>query len=171
MLLYNQTKKHLSWKMGEQFECAPWGHVSIPDELVDAVKGRGLPLDVTPVAPELRAQARVEDQQSADREAPLHALRKAADEAQASERSAKAEVERLQISLGEATAARAVAEKALAEKSDELSRAMSEKAAAEGLLAEAGSQATASEERALKAEALLAEAQKPQAKQDKQKRD
>lgn len=169
MRLYNQTKKHLSWKMGEHFECAPWGHVSVPDELLDAVKSRGLPLDVTPVAPELRAQARVEDQQNADREAPLHALRKAADEALASERSAKAEVERLQVALGAANEARSAAEKALAEKSEELARALSEKSAAESLLTESASQATAAEERALKAEALLADG-KP-SKPEKSKKD
>lgn len=170
MRLHNQTKKHLSWKMGEQFECAPWGHVIVPDEMVSAVKSRGLPLDVTPVAPEMRAQARVEDQQAAEREAPLHALRKAADEALAGERTAKEEVERLQIELSQANEARREAESLLVAKNGELSRALSDKAAAESLLVDASSLATASEERALKAEALLGETQKS-SKPDKPKRD
>lgn len=168
MRLYNQTKKPLSWKMdGEIYECESWGAILIPDEIVYAVKARGLPLDVTPVAPELRAQERIADQHAANRDAPLHALKKAVDDAQAAQRAAKAEVESLQVELSKAREHGHDLAEQLTAKGDALARAVSEKEAAESLLSEAGKRATDAEERAIRAEAMLAELQKEPASQPK----
>jgi hypothetical protein len=168
MRLYNQTKHNLSWKIdGVQYECEAWGPIRIPDELLYAIKSRGLPLDVTPVAPEHRAQARIADQEESDREKPLLALKKAADEAQANERSAKQEVERLQVELGAANDTVRELRDIVTVAREECNRLTGEKVAAESLLSEAGKRATDAEERAIKAEALLAELQKEPASQTK----
>jgi chromosome segregation ATPase len=161
MRLHNQGKNALSWDMGgERFSCEPWGAIEIPDALVSAVRSRGLPLDVTPVAPELRAQVRVADERAASDAAPLLALRKQADDAQASERAAKAEVEALSVELSAERGKLRDAREQNAELAKKLKAAAADKEAAERLLTEASAQATASEERAIKAEALLAERSK-----------
>lgn len=170
--LYNQTKNALSWKMGdppEVYECEPWGSVDIADDLVWAAHSRGLPLDITPVAPELRARTRVADEQAANQDAPLRALKEAAEAAEASERAAKLELGRVQVELNEAREALRESNELVTKLGRDLGQAKSDKDAAESLLVESGAQATASEERAMRAEAMLSDAQKSPAKPDKQK--
>jgi hypothetical protein len=158
MRLYNQTKHNLRWDMsGHVFTAEPWGHVHVPDEFVDAVKSRGLPLDIAPVPPEARAKVRIADQAAADQEAPLRALKAQLDDAQASERSAKEELERMSVELSKARAdLRSEQEQALNMLS-EIERMKADLDAANKLVAEHAAKAAASEERAIKAEAVKAE--------------
>lgn len=158
MRLFNQSKNQLGWSMnGERYGCEPWGPVEVPDELVAAVKSRGLPLDVAPVAVELRAQARIADEQAEAAEAPLRALRQQCDDAQASERSAKEELARLSSEL---TAARDELrrERDRAAKLEvELKRVSADKDSAEALMSEQAKKAAEADAARIKAEALLTE--------------
>lgn len=170
MRLYNQSKRALSWSMGEtRYECEPWGPVDVPDELVAAIKSRGVPLDSVAVLPELRAQVRIADEQNANRDAPLHALRNAASEAKAGEQAAKLTLDAVRLELDAVRAQLRESNAAGVTLKDQLTRAVAEKAVIEALLEEAGKQAAAHEERAIRSDALLAEALLENAKHEKPK--
>lgn len=161
MRLYNQTKKSLEWSMGaESFSCEAWGSVEISDELAPFAKARGLPLGVSPVAPEQRAQAQIAEAVEAGKGDALRALRDQLDESKASERAAREEIARLGVELSE-TRERARKSEALTEKlTGDLARLRADKQAAEELLSAEGVRATDAETRAIRAEALLADAPK-----------
>ena len=115
MRMYNQSDKSLSWKMGNshgprtQYGCAPYGHVDIFEEHVEAAKVRGLPLAVDAVEPKVRAQreraaakatadASSEAQaleMAAELETQLNAVRKTVEEQHGTIRQSAAQVERL----------------------------------------------------------------------------
>lgn len=167
MLLFNQSKNQLSWDMnGVVYGCEPWGTVDVPDEFVPAVRSRGLPLGPVQVAPEIRAQERIAEEQAAATQAPILALRKEADEAKARERAAVEELERTQAERDQARKALREAQAETDAVKARLQRSEADRIAAEKLLSDASAQATESEARAIKAEALLAERSK---KPDKQK--
>jgi hypothetical protein len=158
MRLFNQGKNQLGWSMGGVgFSCEPWGVVEVPDEFIESVKSRGLPLDVAPVAAELRAQVRIADEQAGAREAPLLALRQQADDAAASERAAKEELARCSSEL---TAARDELRRArdqIGTLEADLKRVTADKASAERLMSEHADKAAEADAGRIKAEALLAE--------------
>jgi hypothetical protein len=158
MRAFNQTKNRLGWSMaGVRYECEPWESVELKDPLYAAARKLGIPLDVAPVAPELRAAVRIAEERQASQEAPLHALKALADSAQASERAAKEELGRLSVELSQARSDLREANERLVRMRDELARIKADREAAEALVSETAAQATAAEERAIKAEALHAE--------------
>lgn len=170
MRLYNQSKKALSWSMGDvRYECEPWGPVDVPDELVAAIQSRGVPLDSVAVLPELRAQVRIADEQNANRDAPLHALRNAASESKAAEQAAKLTLDAVRLELDAVRVQLRESNANAVTLKDQLTRAVAEKAVVETLLEEAGKQAAAYEERAIRSDALLAEALLENAKSEKPK--
>lgn len=143
MKLFNQIKRPLSWDMGGvKYACEGFGPVDIPDHLVEICKRRGLPLDVSPVPAETRAQRRVSEEIEAARSDDLKLLKDEALAAKASEAAAKGELAKCQVEL---SAANERCRKLV----DELEQACSERDSAhadvkatEALLAEA----TASQE-------------------------
>jgi hypothetical protein len=160
--LYNQSKNQLGWSMGGvAYSCEPWGVVEIADELVSAAVSRGLPLGPVQVSPEERAQVRIADERAASDQAPLLALKAQLEQAQASEREARAELGRVSVDLSTAKNALREAGELNEKLGDKVRRLESDKAAAEQLLTEADKRATDAEARAIKSEALLTERDKP----------
>lgn len=93
MKLYNQTKNALRWDLSMTvYTCAPYGEVEVPDMFVMSCKARGLPLDVTPVAPEVKANESLEGASEAAKKDQIFALQKSLGEAVASEKVAKIEL-------------------------------------------------------------------------------
>ncbi len=93
MKLYNQTKNFLKWDLSlTQYTCEPYGEVEVPDMFVMHCKKRGLPLDITPVAPEVKASKSLEGASEAAKKDEIVALQKTLSEALASEKSAKDEL-------------------------------------------------------------------------------
>lgn len=166
MRLFNQTKNALSWEMGGvRYTCEPWSSVELDDALVSHARSRGLPLDVAPVAPETRAQVRVADERAAADQAPLLALKKAADDAQAAEREAKRALEQLSVDLSNARGQLREANQIIESQRGQIQRLTADKEAAEQLMSAAEQKATEAEARAIKAEALHAErAERPKGK-------
>jgi hypothetical protein len=158
MRLYNQTKNQLGWSLGgKKLEAEPWGPVDIPDALAAAVRKMGLPLGIAPVAPEHRALVRVADEQAAAAAEPLRVLKAAADAAQAGERAAKEELERMSVELGSVRGELRQARESITDLKGRLKQALADKGAAEALLSETAANAEASEARAIKAEAMRGE--------------
>lgn len=103
MKLFNQIKQPLSWDMGgRRYACEGFGPVDVPDHLAELCKRRGLPLDVSPVAPETRAQRRVGEEIEAARSDDLKLLKNEALAAKAAEAAAKSELAKCQVALSEA---------------------------------------------------------------------
>lgn len=162
MRLYNQTKKTLSWSMGvASFTCEPWGSVELSDDLAPFAMARGLPLDVSPVAPEQRAQQQIAEAVEAGKSDALRALRDQLDASKSAERAARDEIARLGVELSDARERATKAEEDARKLSGECSRLKADKQAAEELLAAEGVRATDAETRAIQAEALLSDAKKP----------
>jgi hypothetical protein len=102
MKLYNQTKNHLRWAISlTQYQCEPWGEVTVPDMFVEHCKARGLPLSTVPVAAEVRAGTNLEDATAAARKDEIVALQKTVSEATASEKVAKAELDKALATISE----------------------------------------------------------------------
>lgn len=102
MKLFNQIKQPLSWGMGDtRFTCEGFGAVDVPDHLVDLCKSRGLPLDVSPVPAETRAQRRVSEEIEAARSDDLKLLKDEVSAAKAAEATAKGELAKCQVALSE----------------------------------------------------------------------
>jgi chromosome segregation ATPase len=103
MKLFNQIKRPLSWAMGGvKYACEGFGPIDIPDHLVETCKRRGLPLDVSPVPAETRAQRRVSEEIEAARSDDLKLLKDEAAATKASETAAKGELAKCQVQLSEA---------------------------------------------------------------------
>src|SRR4051812_45135412 len=76
MRLFNQTSNHLKTDLeGHAFECEPWGSVEIEESLVEHALKRGMPLGTIPVAPEVKAHARVEEAAKETRDELVEGLR------------------------------------------------------------------------------------------------
>lgn len=94
MLLYNQTRKPLSWDAGgKAYKWDPFGTCDVPVELVSHLRAQKVPVDVTPVAPQAKAAQVVEDQRSATRKDEVHILTEALRVARDDVATAKATVE------------------------------------------------------------------------------
>lgn len=66
MELHNQTRNALNFSIGKHdFECEPYGAVTVPDHLVEFVRSRGLPLKTTPVAATERSAVRAAEAKKA----------------------------------------------------------------------------------------------------------
>ena len=161
--LFNQTNKPLSWKLsGQAFTCDPWGSVDVPREYVDPCKKLGLPLAETPIAPELRAARRVEEERAAASDDVFSKVQADLKDALAAKESANAFSEEQQ-KKAEHLAAKV--REALTENErlkGQLKELAADKKAAEDLLGEESRKAALAEERAQKAEAILAERKKQQ---------
>lgn len=99
MRLYNQLNKPLRWDMGgKTYTAAPFGQVEpeVPDELVAACESRTLPLKLSSVAPEHKAQITVKAEADAARSDELRSLREDLTAAAAQLKSARSEAERSQ---------------------------------------------------------------------------
>jgi hypothetical protein len=80
--LYNQTNKQLDWDpSGHQFTWEPYGACTLPDDLAKHALAQGMPVALTPVSAENKAQTAVNsgrEQARADRIVQLEAELKAA---------------------------------------------------------------------------------------------
>lgn len=160
MRLFNQTKNQLRWSMGGQsYEADPWGTVTpeIPDGLVSVTKSMGLPLSSGPAEPAQRARQQVADDAAERSKQALFALRKQVDEAAATERYAREQLDARDIELSTVRSELRELKQRYDQLRDKLTAAKDDAKAAEGLLAEQSAKAAAAEERAIKAEALLHE--------------
>lgn len=102
MKLYNQTKNPLRWKIGmTTFTCDAWGEVDVPDMFVLHCKTRGLPLNVSPVAAEIKADQTLANANEAARKDELLALQHELALARAAEGSAKGELEKVLQALAD----------------------------------------------------------------------
>ena len=116
MKLYNQSKNALRWGLGDKiYSCDPYGEVSIPDDLVLHCKKRGVPLDVTPVAPEIKANKSLEASTEAAKNDEMLALQKQISEATAAEKVAKDELEKSIASFVKLKSEKTAVEVSLAE--------------------------------------------------------
>jgi len=162
MLLFNQTKNHLKWSMGGQsFACEPWASLDLPDEIAEHCTKRGIPLGVAPVAPEHRAQVRVEDERKASDDSALLAMKDRAEAAEADARAARGELTQAKQDLSAARGESKRLADELEKRTGELSRCQADKKTAEELLDAEAKRATDAEAKAIKAEALLSETRKP----------
>lgn len=102
MLLYNQKRQPLAWDAGgKSFSWEPFGTCEVPDELVPHIKAQKVPVDVAPVAPEIKASVIVDEQRSVARSDEVLQLKEA-----------------LRLANADAAAARQAAESAEARKRD-----------------------------------------------------
>lgn len=148
---HNQTKQRLSWDMGgRKFSCEPWGSVELPENLVVHCRKRGIPLDVVPVAPEMRAHVRMQDEIDAARADDIKALQRQVKTAQASEAFAKEELNRVQLQSDKVGARCRELEAECARLEAELESCKADKRAADELIEETAKQATDAEEKALR---------------------
>lgn len=93
MKLYNQTNKPLRWDISmTTYTADPYGEVIVPDMYVEHCKARQLPLDVTPVAPEIKANKSLEEVSDTAKRDALVAVQKQLSEAVAAENVAKSEL-------------------------------------------------------------------------------
>lgn len=116
MKLYNQSKNALRWDLGGNvYSCDPYGEISIPDDLVLHCKKRGIPLDVTPVAPEIKANKSLEASTEAAKNDEMLALQKQISEATAAEKAAKDELEKSIASFAKLRSEKVAVEVSLAE--------------------------------------------------------
>lgn len=137
--LYNQTNKRLSWEMGAKtFSCAPFDYVEIPDDLVDPCRSRGLPLGVTPIAPETKAKSALDAEQEAARKDEFRQLRLELETVQAGERTAKSTAESLSDQLSDSAKTVQRLEQELVAAKDQLRIKTGDHEAAVALLEETG---------------------------------
>ena len=161
MLAFNQTKHDLSWSLsGQKYSCEAWGSVDLPEELWQASQRLGLPLGVASVLPELRAQARIEDERKASDDRVLYALKERAEKAEATTQSLQSELERVITERDEARGETKRALSAVEDLRSQLARANADKKTAEEMLDTEAKRATDAEAGRIKAEALLTETRK-----------
>lgn len=176
-ILFNQSAAPLQWDMSAvRYSCEPWGRVEVPDELAQACIRLGLPLSVTPIAPEVRAQRQIAQAEQDSKAESFANIRKEADAALAVAKSEKEERERLATELGSARGAIKDAA-ALAEKlRHEIADAKAGRDAALQQAEQMSKRAADSEEKAIRLAAELKamrespSAQKPQQQQVQGKR-
>lgn len=161
MLLYNQTKNPLRWKISmTTYTCDAWGSVEIPDMFVMHCKTRGLPLDVSPVAPEVRANVGLADATSKANSDELVILRNEVELARSSEKSAKSELEKVKTSLSDAQSDATKLQVSVAEQKRVNGEQKAELQAAEKLLEETAKKLVESTKAVERLEATIAELKK-----------
>ena len=95
MKLFNQTDKNLRWDLaGKTFSCEPYGSVEVEHELVEHIKTRGLPLGVSSVTPEAKADVSLKHASDAARKDEIAGLQKQLTVAVANEKSVNEELEK-----------------------------------------------------------------------------
>ncbi len=161
MLLYNQSKNHLRWKISTTvYTCEPWGSVEIPDMFVMHCKSRGLPLDTVAIPPEVRADTTLADANDKARNDEAIRLRHEAETAKISEAAAKAELESLLKVLESEKAKSLKLEVSLAEQKRQHEELVGEQRATEQLLEESARKLTESKLQLERSEAAYAELKK-----------
>lgn len=161
MRLFNQTKNALSWSMGGvTYSCQPWGPVSVPDDLVGAVRSRGLPLGMAPVERETRAKVLIADEEAQARDAPLIQLRKQLEDAQDKAKAAEQELERMSAELSAVRDELRTEKAQVAELQEQALALKADKESAEALMSEQAQKAVEADAARIKAEAQVAEAPK-----------
>jgi chromosome segregation ATPase len=95
MKLFNQTRKPLQFdnSSGIVIRWEPYGAANVPDELVAALRQQRFPVEVTPVAPEVRATAIAQEAAAEQRGDQLEVLKAEVATAKASEVTAKKSAE------------------------------------------------------------------------------
>ncbi len=97
MKLFNQTNKPLRWDMsGRVFECEPYGEISVPDRLVEAVRSRKLPLKASKVPPKVQARAKADEEIARAQGSEVLKLRERAETAEAGLETATKQLEEAQ---------------------------------------------------------------------------
>jgi hypothetical protein len=159
--LYNQSKHPLKWTINmTTYTCDAYGPVDVPDMFVVHCKTRGLPLDVTPVAPEVRAQDGLAAATQAAKADELLNLRHECELLKASERTAKMELERALADLASAKEQAGNASGAASELKKQLDLVTSEKNETELLLNETALKLEEATKRAERTSATVADLQK-----------
>lgn len=152
MRLYNQTNSKLSWQFGSRhFSAEPFGPVEIPEQFVAFCRRRRLPLDVSPIAPEVKAKALVEEEKTAERNDEIRRLKDSLEIAVATERSAKAEAMAEKQELAAAREKIGQLEKALTKAADQLRATEADKAALSAELSDLARKLASVEDKARKA--------------------
>lgn len=138
MLLYNQIRQPLSWDArGQVYNWEPFGSCTVPDDLLPHIRSQKVPVDVAPIAPEIKASAIVDEQREAERGDTVFKLRAALTKAEAEASVAKATVEDAEKGRAEAELATKEAKSALREEQARSTQFQADLRAAEQLLAEA----------------------------------
>lgn len=133
MLLYNQRREPLTWDArGKVYTWEPFGTCEVPDDLFPHIKAQKVPVDLAPVAPEIKAATVVDEQRSAARADEVLQLKEAlrlakADAASARQAAEDAESRRQDAESGLATAEKAIEhQKAVAKQFEDNLRACEE---------------------------------------------
>lgn len=174
MKLYNQSKNALRWELGgEIYTCDPYGEVSIPDELVLHCKKRGVPLDVTPVAPEIKANKSLEVATESAKKDEIVALQKQLSGATGAEKVAKEELEKSISLVAKLKSEKTAVEVSLAESKSKYDSLIADHAALTKLAEEQAKAFEICKEERDRAVATIAQLNKPSlpnvpAKDDKQ---
>ncbi len=159
--LYNQSKNPLKWSINmTTYVCEPYGSVVVPDMFVLHCKSRGLPLDVSPIAPEVRAQDGLAAATEAAKNDELLNLRHDLELAKASEKTTKVELERALGELGTHSEQIGKLMQALGETKRQLELVTGEKTATEQLLNETALKLEEATKRADRSAASLGDLQK-----------
>lgn len=157
-LQFNQTKRALSWTIGgKTFQCDAFESVDIPIDLIEPSQNRGIPIAATPVAPEVRAARKVEEEKVKASNDAWKALQRRLEEAQASAKLSKEHAEQHQRKVEELAAQLREKESVIADLEQRLHTSDNEKKAVEELLKETARSATETEERAQRAGAVMRE--------------
>jgi chromosome segregation ATPase len=140
MRLFNQTGNQLRWDMSPHgvFTCEPWGSLEIKESLVPFVLQLGVPIGKIPVAPEIKAQRRVEQAQTEAAEDVTRQLRDSLLASQAETAAARREVDIRQSELERINARAEKLARELESVRSELEASQVERTAAEALLTEQG---------------------------------
>jgi hypothetical protein len=137
MLLYNQKRHPLTWDaQGKIYEWEAFGVCDVPDDLVPHVKSQKVPVDVAPVAPEIKAAVIVDEQRAASRSDEVLQLKEALRLAEADAAAARQAVESAEARKRDAEAETADAAKAIREEKARAAQFEADLRACEQLLAD-----------------------------------
>jgi len=157
-LQFNQTKRALSWTIGgKSFQCDAFDSVDVPIDLIEPSQKRGIPISATPVAPEVRAARKVEEEKVKASNDAWKALQRRVGEAEASVKLSTEHAEQHQRKVEDLVAQVREKDSVIAGLEQRLRTSDNEKKAVEELLKETARSATEAEERAQRAGAVMRE--------------
>lgn len=147
MILHNQIGKPVEFSaLGKTYTWEGFGSCDVPEELAEHIKLEGLPIDVAPVPPKVKADIAFEAEMSKERADVVKKLKKELEAAKAESSEAKSATEAAEKRAKEAEDKAAEAVERIKLLEDQLRQAKSEAAEFEKMATEAKKEAAESTE-------------------------
>lgn len=163
MLVHNQIKQSIAFEHGrETFKFAPHGACDVPEEAFEHMKLQRFPVAVSPVPPQEKAAAVVDEQRQAARSDEVVLLKADLDKTKAELQSATEAATASEKRREELAAELQASGKALLEETARADRIEGDRKAAEEMLSETARKLESAETEATKLRALLDQQQAPQ---------